>query len=141
MANCCDFEMVVRGKSEDVEIFNKYLTDYDNSPKYFARIFSAEIVSDSVAEDGIRTVKILGDCAWSVYSCMCEGKHTYYSDGYDKNLTSLREATKELNLEVEVRSTESGLNFWEHYRYKDGECLCDEEGELPCDCFDMENAA
>ena len=140
MANICSFSMMVRGKSEDVDIFYKYLTDYDNSPKYFARIFSAEIESDSVS-DGTRTVRISGDCAWSVYSCMCEGEHTYYSDGYDEKLTCLREATKELNLEAEVRSTEPGLNFWEHYHYKDVECLCDEEGELSCDCFDMESAA
>ena len=107
MANICDFDMLVRGKPDDVDTFYRYLTDYDNSPKYFARIFTAEIDNESVSAEGIKTAKIFGDCAWSVYSCMCEGDYTYYNDDSEQKLTCLRLATKELNLEVEIRSTES----------------------------------
>lgn len=140
MANICSFHMMVRGTPKDTETFFRYLTDYESSPKYFARIFSAELESDSFSGKGIRTLRISGECAWSVYSCMCDGKYTYYGDG-GKKLTCLRDATKELHLEVEVRSEEPGFGFWEHFRYKDGECLCDESGDLPGEYFEMEDAA
>lgn len=55
MANICDFDMLVRGKPDDVDTFYRYLTDYDNSPKYFARIFTAEIDNESVSAEGIKT--------------------------------------------------------------------------------------
>ena len=143
MANYCDFEMVVRGKSESVDIFYRYLSDDENSPKNVARIFSAEIDSESVNDEGIKTMKIFGDCAWSIYSCMCEGKYAYFTENKDadSNLTCLREATEELSLEVEVRAKEEGMGFWEHYHYKDGECLCDDSGDLPCSQFEMEEVA
>ena len=143
MANYSDFEMVVRGKSESVDTFYCYLSDDENSPKNFARIFSAEIDSESVNDEGIKTMKIFGDCAWSVYSCMCEGKYTYFTENKDAdlNLTCLREATEELSLEVEVRATEEGMGFWEHIHYKDGECLCEDCGDLPESNFEMEDAA
>ena len=118
MANNCDFELMVRGKQENVDTFFRYLTDYDNSPKNFARIFSAEIDSESVNDEGIKTMMIFGDCAWSVYSCMCEGEYTYFSEGDGVKLTCLREATAELSLEVEIRSKEDGMGFWEHIHYK-----------------------
>lgn len=141
MANNCDFTMLIRGKPESVDMFYRYLTDYENSPKNFARIFSAWLDTESVSDEGIKTMKVFGDCAWSVYSCMCDGDFTYFSDDQSGTLTCLRDATKELQLEVEVRSTEPGFNFWEHFHYKDGECLCDDCGELQCSHFDMEDAA
>lgn len=143
MANYCDYTLMVRGKSENVDVFYKYLTDYENAPKNFARIFSAEIDSESVSDEGIKTMKIFGDCAWSVYSCMCEGKYTYFTENKDadSNLTCLREATEQLSLEVEIRSQETGMGFWEHIHYKDGECLCEDSGDLPGEAFEMEEAA
>lgn len=141
MANNCDFELMVRGKQENVDTFFRYLTDYDNSPKNFARIFSAEIDSESVNDEGIKTMMIFGDCAWSVYSCMCEGEYTYFSEGDRVKLTCLREATAELNLEVEIRSKEDGMGFWEHIHYKNGECICEDCGDLIDENFDMDKAA
>ena len=131
MANNCNFELMIRGKQENVDTFFRYLTDYDNSPKNFARIFSAEIDSESVNDEGIKTMKIFGDCAWSVYSCMCEGEYTYFSEG----------ATAELSLEVEIRSKEEGMGFWEHIHYKNGECICEDCGDLIDENFDMDKAA
>ena len=102
MANWCSFKMMVRGEPKNVDTFYGYLTDYENSPRYFARIFNAEKDSESI-EDGIKTLRLSGDCAWSVYSCMCEGKYTYYSESHesDPKLTCLREVTELLHLEVE----------------------------------------
>ncbi len=141
MANWCSFDMMVRGKPKDVDTFYRYMTDYDGSPKYFARIFRAEIEGDSVSADGARTVRISGDCAWSVWSCMCDGPDTYYSGNGDGRLTCLREASSELCLEVEIRSTEPGFGFWEHYHYKNGECLRDDTGSLQPGGFEMDDVA
>ncbi len=142
MANWCSFRMMVRGKKDGVDTFYRYLTDYENSPRYFARIFNAEKDSESI--DGeIKTMRLSGDCAWSVYSCMCEGKYTYYSDSHETvpKLICLREATELLHIEVEIKSEEPGMGFWEHFHYKDGDCLCDETGDLSSESFDMEVVA
>lgn len=142
MANWCSFKMMVRGEPKNVDTFYGYLTDYENSPRYFARIFNAEKDSESCAE-GIKTLRLSGDCAWSVYSCMCEGEYTYYSESHesDPKLTCLREVTELLHLEVEIKSEEPGMGFWEHFQYKDGDCLCDETGDLLSDGFDMDDVA
>lgn len=50
MANWCSFKMMVRGEHKNVDTFYGYLTDYENSPRYFARIFNAEKDSESCAE-------------------------------------------------------------------------------------------
>ena len=50
MANWCSFKMMVRGESKNVDTFYGYLTDYENSPRYFARIFNAEKDSESIEE-------------------------------------------------------------------------------------------
>ena len=42
MANWCSFKMMVRGEPKNVDTFYGYLTDYEKSPRYFARIFNAE---------------------------------------------------------------------------------------------------
>ncbi len=33
------------------------------------------------------------------------------------------------------------MGFWEHFHYKDGDCLCDETGDLISERFDMEVVA
>lgn len=138
MANYCSYDLMVRGKTADVEQFYRYMTDYDNSPKYFARIFSAEILERN-DENSFTTMKVYGDCAWSVYSCMCDGSCTYFSDSNQEGkLTCLRDATKELNLEVEIHSEEEGMGFWEHIHYSNGECICQDCGDLHSKVFDME---
>ena len=74
---------------------------------------------------------------------MCEGRYTYFSEDKrnDEKLTCLREATEQHSLEVEIRSQETGMGFWEHIHYKDGECLCEDSGDLPGEAFEMEEAA
>ena len=59
----------------------------------------------------------------------------------DPKLTCLREATEALKLEVEIRSEEPGFGFWEHFHFKEGECLCEDTGDLMSETFDMEDAA
>ena len=69
---------------------------------------------------------IIGDCAHSVYTCMCKGEHTYAND-FPEGSTSLQEESKILNLEIECYSEEIGSEFMEHYHYCNGNELADEE--------------
>ena len=71
-----------------------------------------------------------GYCAWSVYTCMFSGPHTYYSDAKDYPVSlsvTLPDACKMLSVEAEIYSSESGCTFAEHYHVNgDGEILSDE---------------
>lgn len=126
MTNNCLYTMKVIGNSEkDIDTFVGMLT-YENMEKYFSRIFSADPY-DKVCENNRWSVMVAGDCAWSVYSCMCDGDYTYYTSRGDTHLTNLAEATEELGLVVEIFSQEPGIGFAEHYIYDNGECLVSAE--------------
>lgn len=120
MANNCYYEMRVKGTEANVDTFVKLLkAEYNEFPKHFWRVFSAEVYDESTI-DGVKTVDICGDCAWSVRACMGEGTWTYMESHPDKS-TSLREQSKLLQLQIEVYSSEPGMCFQEHYLYKNGE--------------------
>ena len=146
MANECNFSMKVKGEKRNILTFINELTpsyDYESDPiikeggpRHFTRIFNIEIDNESELEnckdDDITSVIIDGTCAWSVWSCMCKGPHTYYSslkrDYGDKCVaTNLEDETRLLNLEVEIFSDECGLCFQEHFLYNKGECIIEEE--------------
>ena len=42
---------MVQGEHKNVDTFYGYLTDYENSPRYFARIFNAEKDSESIEDE------------------------------------------------------------------------------------------
>lgn len=129
MANNCFYDMKIVGTSkENVDEFISMLT-YDNQERYFARIFSADVYEETEI-DGKYTAKVSGDCAWSVYSCMCDGVFTYYDKGRDEHLTCLAVETERLDLSVEIFSEEPGVGFAEHYLYKNGDCIIEDEVEL-----------
>ena len=140
MPNYCDYEMKVIGKKEDIQrLLNCLQADYNyraGKPehKHFFRVFEAE--EAGTAKDngnGTYTQYIYGYCAWSVWSCMMEGRSTYYSDckehyGEDFMGTTLVEQSQ--GLTIEVFSEEPGMEFSEHYIFKNGECVCNEETKI-----------
>lgn len=129
MANNCIYTMKVIGNSrEDVNAFVDMMT-YENKERYFARIFSADPY-DEEEKDGRYSVMIAGDCAWSVYSCMCSGPWSYYGQGNNSDLTNLEIETKRLGLTVEIYSQEPGIGFAEHFIYDNGNCLVGEETDF-----------
>lgn len=89
------------------------MKDYEEE-NHFHRIFNAYI--DEEEED---YMEISGDCAWSIESC-CRAY------GYSNGIDLLSVNSKELELNVEIYSQESGMAFEEHYLYKKGECLVNE---------------
>ena len=96
---------------------------YCDADKHFWRVFECDKFEED--DDGQEYyVMVEGDCAWSVHSCMFEGPLTYSDiskdDGFyrlkKEHSTTMEEATKKLNLTVEIFSSEPGVGFAEHYR-------------------------
>ena len=89
--------------------------------------------------DIIRAVS--GYCAWSVYSCMFEGEHTYYNDFMrDFGIryigffgTTIPELSRLLNLDIEIFSEETGVCFQEHYRVTNGNIIINDEVHITVD--------
>jgi len=103
------------------------------------RIFEVNINDEDykdLPEDDEVCIYGWGYCAWSVYSCMFEGPHTYYSDDKDYPVSlsiTLPDACKELSLDAEIYSNEPGMCFAEHF-------LISNEGEILInDCVDFED--
>ena len=147
MANNCFYQMKVQGKVESVDEFIKIIqADYNYSDenkqvpeRHLWRVFEA-CVDDEYIDDGIKTVMISGDCAWSVYSCMCDGACTYQSQNPDRNGTTLKAESDRLNLAIEVYSEEPGCCFMEHFVFINGKQLineCVDWHEYPA--YDYEN--
>lgn len=132
MANNCFYQMQIQGKEEGVDEFIKIIqADYNYNEenkcvpeRHLWRVFEA-CVDDEYINDGIKTVMISGDCAWSVYSCMCDGACTYQSQNPDRNGTTLKAESERLNLAIEVYSEECGCAFMEHFVFVNGEQLVD----------------
>ena len=124
MANNCFYTMKVVGdRKENIEEFISFMNYTHPSGKHFARIFSAD--PDPIEENNGRySTIIVGDCAWSVASCMTE--RGYYSYSKSDELICLSQATEKLMLIVEIFSQESGMGFAEHMIYSNGSCIVDE---------------
>lgn len=141
MANDCFYSMKVQGKPENVEDFlqmiqvnyayddngNCYNPSDNNKPveRHLWRVFEAYL-NDDCTEDGIRTITVDGNCAWSVYCCMCEGEYTYQTQNQGLKGTTLQKESERLQLTIEVFSEECGMCFMEHYVFVNGECKVDD---------------
>ncbi len=138
MPNYCYFDMVVTGRKDNVNEFIRIMQN-DYTKTHMFRIFEAEVYE---REDvGLMSqVKLFGNCAWSVASCMLDGPITYYNDYIDAIRrhperyvgfgpgTHLRELSQKLKLAIEVYSEECGMCFCEWYYFKNGEFLEDQVG-------------
>ena len=135
MPNYCNYLLKVKGNKENCKKFHEIMEDYD-LPRHFWRVFEADIYNEEETENGY-VMEIGGTCAWSVYSCMCKGLHTYANDNPEKS-TSLQEQSLQLGLEIEVYSEEPGMGFMEHFHYKNGEILADECRNFSCIWWDKD---
>jgi len=147
MANICEFTLRIRGKGKDLKKFAEYLcADYrianNGSPARCSkdhhigyRIFDVWGQDELLfAEDEeILTAELYCDCAWSMYSCLMTGEHTYISENEDKDpyVWSIEKASENLHIELEAYSSEPGMCFAEHIYIKDGKKIID-------DCVDYE---
>lgn len=158
MPNICTGFMTVRGRADCVDEFIKilqanycYYKDKENKdytwcadPKnfthipHFFRIFDASLIDDPVYISQVyKCVSISIEVAWSVYSCMFPGPHTYYSDFQKEHFgdhfgSNILKESKRLQLEIEVWSYEPGMVFQEHYKICSGILVKNEVFNFNC---------
>ncbi len=80
-------------------------------------------------DDDIIEAYFVGDCRWSVYSSMINGYPEQPAEGKANVCIPITEATKLLNLDVEIYSCEPGMAFAEHYVIEKGDIIVDETSE------------
>ena len=153
MPNYCNYEMKIKGRKENVDKFASYVkADYSydeiinenndkeavykelTADKHFYRILEACIIDEEIFENGDSEVIISGYCAWSILSCMTDDFGSYYKKNEElvnHKGTHLVEATKELDVVVEIFSEEPGMGFMEHY-------LVDRGNMVVGECVDYE---
>ncbi len=107
---------------------------YAKAEKHFYRVFEV-YPGDIEPADGNWETVLFGNCAWSVLCCMIDSPSSYYATNRDQPLrehsTTLEKESQELDLDIEVYSSEPGMEFAEHYLISRGEIIKDE-------CFDYE---
>ena len=143
MPNYCYYSMCVKGKKENIEEFEKVMNaDYDYGTMNFShdrhmfRVFEAYMGEIQQVGEDIYQAIFSGNCAWSVFSCMFDGAHSYYESLKERYSNEFRGTTlplesKRLNLDIEVFSEESGMCFQEHYIIRNGTVEVD-------DCVDWQ---
>lgn len=133
MANICDFNMMVKGKRDNIVKFYCALTQATKKV-WMGRGAEADINY----EDGCAYIN--GWCKWSVFSSLIDNaKSMAYQKktgfGYwDEEIISkvdefisLFSACKKYHLNMEVFSYESDIGFSEHFKYENGELVANEE--------------
>lgn len=139
MPNYCDYSMRVKGKKENIEEFIEIIkADYNyytmkfTAKRHLHRVFEADVVNepDEIC-DGIYDAIIDGYCAWSVSCCMFDGAHSYYQQlkseyGDMFRGTTIPIESKRLDLDIEIFSSEPGIQFMEHYIVKKGDIVLEE---------------
>lgn len=153
MPNICTGFMNVRGYAPNVDEFVKilqadysYYKDSKNrdftwcaDPKnfthtpHFFRVFDAYLFGDAIYHSAVyKCVSISVECAWSIYSCMFPGPHTYYTQFENEHFnqhfgSNILIESKRLQLEIECWSYEPGIGFQEHYKICSGIITKEEE--------------
>lgn len=94
MPNYCYATVVIRGQVNNVDTLIRELqADYHyyddgcgynryhgDGTRHFYRIFEAIVVNETFLTQWEKISEVQIECAWSVYSCMFDGRHSYYGD-------------------------------------------------------------
>ena len=149
MPNWCETAIKVKGYKPEVDEFIRILNaDYDYSSMEFShiphlfRVFYVEELEYYIIpkSDNIVVAELYCDCAWSAYSCMFPGEHTYY-DSLKNRLshfygTNIIDLSKNLRLDIEIITKEPGMLFQEHYRIINGDLVLEKEFSFDLDHID-----
>lgn len=160
MPNYCYAEVMVKGRKDCVDEFEKVLTaNYDYNTNTFSHKPHLWRIFDVSKLDYIQTglfvcAKYWIECAWSISSCMMNGPCTYYTSRQEAAVqdisdeqrklellysnkephvnygTNIVDLSKVLNLKIEIISEECGIGFMEHYKISHGQVILDA-------CIDM----
>lgn len=135
MPNYCNYQLKAKGDKKNLEKLHRIMNAdyryekeevYCSEDTHMFRIFEAALIelnNDYIIIDGY--------CAWSVFSCMFDSQCTYYRNMHteykDKcKATTIDKLSKELKLDIEIFSEESGVGFMEHFLIKQGEIIIDD---------------
>lgn len=146
MPNYCNYQLKAKGDKKNLEKLHKIMNaDYDYNKEevycsedaHMFRIFEATLI-----ESKDDYIIIDGHCAWSVMACMFNDKYTYYRNMKTKykdecKATTIDKLSKELKLDIEIFSEESGCGFMEHFLIKQGEIIIDDCVDY-CENYDTE---
>lgn len=135
MSNICNYEIRVKGKKSNIRELVKWMNaEYDTTKGYcsekhhFYKIAETTSVDEFEAmtvlnkEEDTVIVNLIGYCNWSVLSCMISRYSFYYKNG-DGYAITMQEASKLLDVDIEIISEELGLNFTEYFLIIDGEII------------------
>ena len=128
MADTCEFDMRITGEKlhvdEMIEIIQAEYNNAPDDPRHLWRIFHSYVEELEEVKEGIYTASVSGNCAWSVYSCMCDGPNTYQQEFPDGNGTTLKAESERLHLVLSVDSCVLGEEgFSESMVFRFGEKL------------------
>jgi len=135
MANYAVFEFRMKGKFEDrTEVLKLFKQEYKIR-------FAISDVHDYIHEEDEETTIVYGDCKWSVYNCLIEGRNFPNYKLKDKisefesvdcccdniNFVDVSSVAKVYSLEIQIASEERGCMFMEFYHIDaEGNILVDE---------------
>lgn len=138
MPNICFATLQVTGMKSSIEEFAECLEadynyrtmEFSHKPHFF-RVFEVDRGEMNFIEGLIYTQTFYINCAWSIYSCMMEGPFSYYNsimvdnikEGKENFATHLVAISRDLKLDIEVWSNETGMCFAEHIHIRNGEIL------------------
>ena len=120
MANYCYYTMMATGEEENIDTLIKMLKwegmFKDNG---LGRIYEVCEMNRKEIADGLVSVTLTGDCAWSVLTAMRDVDNI-------KLFRSIEDASRQLDLIIEIFSEESGFGFQEHLLIVKGEVIVDD---------------
>lgn len=121
MANNCYYNMKIIGKKDNIKEFLSRVKGEYKEGKSFGRFFEADIYEEGFSpKHNLPYVRVCGDCAWSVLSCI----------EFDVDKDLMPKTTKELKLIVEIWSEEPELGFQEHFIFDKGKKIASEEKDF-----------
>jgi len=135
MPNYCNFDIHVVGYKDNVDELVRIMESSEEY-RHFSRIFEC-VPIDQEMYGVVKSVHIVGYCAWSTYVCLFTGPGTYYLDIHDnpekyydgnkwaKFVTNIVDECRRLNLSIDIHSFEPGMEFLEHYVLHNGNILID----------------
>jgi hypothetical protein len=141
MANCCEYEMMIVGKTkESIERLVKIMK-YEDPEFFIYRVFDVEVCEEPNQgyQSDLWVMKIFGDVAWSAESWIKSppNKENRFNGAYFTNLLHL---CKELDIGVEIYTKEQGCCFQEYYLVNNkGELVSDEYEDWHCEYDDDGN--
>ena len=136
MPNYCDFDIHVVGYKDNVDELIRIMQNDSTDYKHFCRIFDCDVIDPKVY-GVVKSVHLIGDCAWSTYLCLFPGLATYFSNlkenpnqfyegnEWAKFVTNIVDECRRLNLSIDIHSFEPGMEFLEHYVLHNGNILID----------------